>query len=84
LRIGIGRSDGYGSGRITGVTEVVRICVLGPLEVSRADGEPVEIAGPRLRRLLIRLALEPGRAVTRDQLIAAVWDGEPPDGAGNA
>ncbi|MFI6583773.1 BTAD domain-containing putative transcriptional regulator [Embleya sp. NPDC050493] len=42
------------------------------------------IGGARLRALLIRLALDPGRPVSADRLIAAVWGDEPPAGAGNA
>ncbi|MET7299471.1 BTAD domain-containing putative transcriptional regulator [Embleya sp. NPDC005575] len=42
------------------------------------------IGGARLRALLIRLVLDPGRPVSADRLIAAVWGDEPPTGAGNA
>jgi DNA-binding SARP family transcriptional activator len=44
----------------------------------------VEVAGARLRRLLLRLALDPGRVVTTGQLVDAVWDEHPPAGAANA
>jgi len=63
----------------------LRIAVLGPLEVRAGPGLPlVEVAGPRLRRLLLRLALDPGRVVTTGQLVDAVWDEDPPAGAANA
>ena len=63
----------------------LRIAVLGPLEVRAGPGLPVvEVAGPRLRRLLLRLALDPGRVVTTGQLVDAVWDQDPPAGAANA
>ena len=63
----------------------LRIAVLGPLEVRAGPGLPlVEVAGPRLRRLLLRLALDPGRVVTNGQLVDAVWDEDPPAGAANA
>jgi predicted ATPase/DNA-binding SARP family transcriptional activator/tetratricopeptide (TPR) repeat protein len=62
----------------------VRIGVLGPLEVRTEAGEPVEVAGARLRALLVRLALAPGRVVGSGQLIDAVWGSEPPAGAANA
>ena len=62
----------------------VRIGVLGPLEVRAGPGHPVEVAGTRLRRLLLRLALDPGRVVTSAQLVDAVWDERPPAGAANA
>ena len=56
----------------------LRIAVLGPLEVRAGPGLPVvEVAGPRLRRLLLRLALDPGRVVTTGQLVDAVWDQDP-------
>ena len=61
-----------------------RIAVLGPLEVRAGAGLPVEVAGARLRRLLVRLALDPGRVVTSAQLVDAVWDTQPPAGAANA
>jgi DNA-binding SARP family transcriptional activator len=47
-------------------------------------GEPVEVVGPRLRTLVIRLALDPGRVVLGSQLIDAVSDEDPPAGATNA
>jgi predicted ATPase/DNA-binding SARP family transcriptional activator len=63
----------------------LRIALLGPLEVRAGPGLPVvEVAGPRLRRLLLRLALDPGRVVTTGQLVDAVWDQDPPAGAANA
>lgn len=62
----------------------VRIGVLGPLEVRAGPGHPVEVAGTRLRRLLLRLALDPGRVVTSARLVDAVWDERPPAGAANA
>jgi predicted ATPase/DNA-binding SARP family transcriptional activator len=67
-----------------GVASDVRIGILGPLEVRVGFGEPVEVVGPRLRSLLIRLALDPGRVVLASQLIDAVWDEDPPAGATNA
>ncbi|MFI5838148.1 ATP-binding protein [Catenuloplanes sp. NPDC051500] len=51
--------------------------ILGPLEVA-ADGAAVEVAGGRLRALLIRLALEPGRAVPVAALAGALWADETP------
>jgi predicted ATPase/DNA-binding SARP family transcriptional activator len=62
----------------------LRIAILGPLEVRAGPGLPVEVAGARLRRLLLRLALDPGRVVTSAQLADAVWDDHPPAGAANA
>jgi DNA-binding SARP family transcriptional activator len=64
----------------------VHVALLGPLEV-RTDGDPgeiVEVAGARLRALLIMLALHPGQLVTVSQLIDGLWPQEMPAGAGNA
>jgi predicted ATPase/DNA-binding SARP family transcriptional activator len=66
------------------VSGEVHIDILGPLEVRAGPGHPVEVAGPRLRRLLLRLALDPGRVVISGQLVDAVWDEHPPAGAANA
>ena len=62
----------------------MRIALLGPLEVRDAGGDLVELAGDRLRTLLARLALSPGRPVSPARLIAAVWSDEPPVGEQNA
>ncbi|MGW0522276.1 BTAD domain-containing putative transcriptional regulator [Crossiella sp. NPDC003009] len=56
---------------------VLRIAVLGPLRVLGEDGEPVEIAGARLRALLGRLALSAGRTVPAETLIEDIWGTEP-------
>jgi DNA-binding SARP family transcriptional activator len=53
----------------------MRVGILGPLEVE-ADGWVAEIAGPRLRALLIRLALDAGRVVTVESLSQALWPEE--------
>ncbi|HTJ71887.1 MAG TPA: BTAD domain-containing putative transcriptional regulator [Actinospica sp.] len=65
----------------------MRVAILGPLEVRRADGpvdEPVEVPGRRLRALLIRLALDPGRVVSAERLIDDLWRDDPPAAAHNA
>ncbi|MET8836587.1 BTAD domain-containing putative transcriptional regulator [Micromonospora sp. NPDC004540] len=62
----------------------MRISLLGPLELHADTGTPVEVGGARLRRLLILLALEPGRTVTVGRLTDALWAGEPPAAAANA
>ncbi|WP_432829898.1 ATP-binding protein [Dactylosporangium sp. CA-092794] len=54
----------------------MRIGLLGPLTVE-VGGRPVEVGGARLRALLVRLALEPGRFVPVDRLADALW---PPGG----
>ncbi|NJP29009.1 AfsR/SARP family transcriptional regulator [Microbispora sp. SCL1-1] len=50
----------------------MRIGILGPLRVTGGD-----IKGARLRVLLIRLALAPGRVVTAESLAEDLWE-EPP------
>ena len=61
----------------------VRIGVLGPLEVRDAAGNIVPAGGARLRRLLIRLAIDDGRPVER--LASDLWaDGGGPADAANA
>ena len=58
--------------------------MLGALEVRGRDGAAVDVAGARLRTLLIALALAPGRPVAAAELVDAVWGDRPPAGAANA
>ncbi|MEU7836291.1 BTAD domain-containing putative transcriptional regulator [Nonomuraea sp. NPDC049129] len=58
--------------------------LLGPFETRADDGRPIEIPGTKLRALLARLALEAGRVVPVEVLIAAIWGDEPPAGSANA
>ncbi|MDG4799305.1 BTAD domain-containing putative transcriptional regulator [Micromonospora sp. WMMD980] len=61
----------------------MRVGILGPLEVR--DGErPVDVAGARLRALLIRLALDPGQPVSVSALAEALWADAPPADTVNA
>ncbi len=62
----------------------MRIGILGPLEVRDEAGQPVRLGGPRLRALLIRLALDPGRTVAADRLAGDLWPGDGPGQAGPA
>ncbi|MGW0738116.1 AfsR/SARP family transcriptional regulator [Streptomyces sp. NPDC002851] len=62
----------------------MRYAILGPTQALRADGTPVPVGGARLRALLTVLALRAGRAVPVGQLVAEVWDGEPPADPGGA
>ncbi|NUT35377.1 MAG: AAA family ATPase [Hamadaea sp.] len=62
----------------------MEISLLGPLEVRSADGAPVDLGGVRLRRLLIRLALDPARPVPVSALVDAVWATDVPANAANA
>ncbi|MFI7148241.1 BTAD domain-containing putative transcriptional regulator [Nonomuraea sp. NPDC050022] len=52
----------------------MRIGILGPLQIAGAA-----VGGARVRALLVRLALDPGRVVTNDRLIDDLWPGEPPE-----
>ncbi|MDH6130075.1 BTAD domain-containing putative transcriptional regulator [Kitasatospora sp. GP82] len=58
----------------------MRINILGPLQVVRGgDGAAFEVGGARLRLLLVRLALDPGRVVTRERLVDDLWADTPPE-----
>jgi predicted ATPase/DNA-binding SARP family transcriptional activator len=61
------------------VVKGVRVGILGPLEVRDVAGQPAPLAGPRLRALLIRLAVAGGHAVTVDRLASDLWPDERPD-----
>ena len=58
----------------------VQFALLGPVGAT-ANGIPLPLGGPRQRTLLALLLLRPGRIVPTDELIEAIWTGEPPDGA---
>ncbi|QLY34144.1 AfsR/SARP family transcriptional regulator [Nocardia huaxiensis] len=62
----------------------MQIGVLGPLVIRTDDGGLIEVSGSRLRALLIALALEPGRAVPKTQLVDWIWGEQPPADAANA
>jgi predicted ATPase/DNA-binding SARP family transcriptional activator len=57
--------------------------MLGPFEVRTDDGT-AEVPGVRLRAVLAALALEPGRIVTREQLVDWIWGQQPPADEANA
>jgi DNA-binding SARP family transcriptional activator len=54
--------------------------ILGPLEVS-ADGQVIDIGGPKQRALLAILLLRANEPVPRDVLIHELWGERPPAGA---
>jgi predicted ATPase/DNA-binding SARP family transcriptional activator len=62
----------------------VQIGVLGSFEVRTDDGVLAEVPGARLRGLLIALALEPGRVVSKATLVDWIWGERPPTDATNA
>ncbi|MFP5317026.1 MAG: BTAD domain-containing putative transcriptional regulator [Acidimicrobiia bacterium] len=55
----------------------MRVCVLGPLEVVDG-GAPVTLGGPKERRLLAALALQPGQVVAESRLVDVLWGDDPP------
>jgi DNA-binding SARP family transcriptional activator/tetratricopeptide (TPR) repeat protein/DNA-binding XRE family transcriptional regulator len=66
----------------------LRISILGPLVATRSpepggSSEPVDIGTGRHRIVLARLALTPGRAVGREELIHLLWGDDAPPSAGN-
>ncbi|MBE7187571.1 BTAD domain-containing putative transcriptional regulator [Jatrophihabitans endophyticus] len=62
----------------------MQIAILGPFEVRDDAGDTVPIAGARLRSLIARLAVDPGRWVSTGALVDAVWGDEPPADEANA
>ena len=54
--------------------------LLGPVEVRR-DGAPVALGGRRQKALLALLAVEAGRSRSIDDLVEALWSGEPSQAA---
>jgi predicted ATPase/DNA-binding SARP family transcriptional activator len=65
----------------------VRIDLLGPLDVRTGDAgaeRSVELAGARLRGLLVRLAVDVPRPVSQATLVEALWGEEPPLDPANA
>jgi DNA-binding SARP family transcriptional activator/streptogramin lyase len=55
-----------------------RFRLLGPVQAAGRDGEELELGGPLQRALLACLLLNVGRVVSREQLIDALWDVDPP------
>ncbi|MFI9551389.1 BTAD domain-containing putative transcriptional regulator [Nonomuraea endophytica] len=62
----------------------MRIELLGRVRAVGDDGSPLEIRGARLRVLLARLALDPGRVVPADALVDDLWAAGLPADAANA
>ncbi len=53
--------------------------ILGPLEVV-VDGAPIALSAKKQRALLALLLISPGRVLTTDQIIDALWGEDPPQG----
>ncbi len=68
------------------VADRVEVAILGPLTVRVGDADHPPVSGARLRRLLLRLAVDAGSVVSAGELLDAVWpdDGSRPEGATNA
>ena len=64
-------------------TPKLEVRLLGPIEAER-DGALVSLGGQKPRTLLAVLALEPGRVVSVDRLVEALWPGDPPETAAHA
>ncbi|MBE1466055.1 BTAD domain-containing putative transcriptional regulator [Kibdelosporangium phytohabitans] len=62
----------------------MRVAVLGPLCLTDTADREIEVGGPRLRMLLVRLALEANRIVPVEALIDGLWGAQPPADATNA
>jgi DNA-binding SARP family transcriptional activator len=56
----------------------VRFRVLGPLEVTGADGRPLDVGGAKPRALLTLLLADAGRVVGVDRIVSALWGDDPP------
>ncbi|WP_164704304.1 AfsR/SARP family transcriptional regulator [Blastococcus litoris] len=56
----------------------MRFRVLGPLEVTGPDGNPLDVGGAKPRALLTLLLAEPGRVVGIDRIVATLWGDDPP------
>ena len=61
----------------------MEFCVLGPVQVTTADGT-VELASGKQVALLACLLVAGGDVVSRDRLIDALWGAQPPSAAVNA
>ncbi|WP_327085428.1 winged helix-turn-helix domain-containing protein [Nonomuraea sp. NBC_01738] len=62
----------------------MKIQLLGPVLAHSGAGDVIDVGGARLRMLLARLALDPGRVVTADTLIDDLWGDSPPADGANA
>jgi DNA-binding SARP family transcriptional activator len=57
--------------------------ILGPLEVS-SEGRAVDLGGAKPRALLAMLLLDANSVVSKDRLIDALWEDDPPETAQKA
>ncbi|MER7015166.1 BTAD domain-containing putative transcriptional regulator [Saccharopolyspora sp. NPDC000359] len=59
-------------------TPQLRIRLLGPVEMLRADGSAVPIGAAKRRSVLAALAVDLNRVVSADRLMDIAWEGDPP------
>lgn len=59
------------------IVPALELRILGPLEIV-VDGEPVDIAAPKLRSLLCDFVVRSGQVISTDQLIDDLWGEDPP------
>jgi DNA-binding SARP family transcriptional activator/tetratricopeptide (TPR) repeat protein len=71
----------HGSRVVLGELTVVRILVLGPVELTTVDGTRVPLGGPKPKALLLALLQQRGRVVSRAQIVDLIWDESPPSSA---
>jgi DNA-binding SARP family transcriptional activator len=71
------------SARLAATDSKLRLCLLGPLVVTKG-GRTISVGGSKPRALLAILALEVGRVVSADRLVEELWPEEPPDTAAHA
>ena len=62
----------------------MQVGILGPLQVRGDAGQPIELGGPRLRALVIRLALDAGQTISAERLCGDLWPADGPADTGNA
>ncbi|MGF6886674.1 DNA-binding SARP family transcriptional activator [Nocardia sp. GAS34] len=62
----------------------ILVKVLGPIEVTDAEGRPVAVGSRRRRELLGRLVAAGGRAVPLEALVDDLWGSAPPPAASGA
>jgi predicted ATPase/DNA-binding SARP family transcriptional activator len=59
----------------------MRVHVFGSVDAFDDDGRVLSVGGPKQRTVLAMLCVEPGRPVSTDRLVEAVWGDEVPDRA---
>lgn len=62
------------------MTSGLRLGILGPLEAA-ADGQRLDLGGPKQRELIAMLVLHLDKVVTTGRLVEALWGPQPPAAA---